>query len=106
MVKIIGVNQFREPGLNFNRNDMYHTAFNYLNATEDKDIASIGFMSFFDHVPELYEYAVLYASVSAFEQFKDLDFNAVRNRLRLEVRRSVNAVEFTITNTAMASQGN
>lgn len=88
---------------------------------EDKDVSSIYYMGFFDHVPEPYEYAILYASVSAFAQFKDLDFNAmrrlvvnnegssidtVRNGLRLEVRRSVNALEFTITNTTMVGQGN
>ena len=45
VVKIIGVDQFREPRLNFNRNDMYHmesnAAFNYLNATEDKDVGGV-----------------------------------------------------------------
>lgn len=118
-VKIIGVDQFREPRLNFNRNDMYHmesnAAFNYLDATEDKDVSSIGFMCFFDYLPEPYAYAVLYASVSAFPQFKDLDFNAMRklvllnegpfievekNGLLLRVERN-NALEFSISNVEM-----
>lgn len=78
-------------------------------------MASIGFMCFFDYLPEPYAYAVLYASVSAFPQFKDLDFNAMRklvllnegpfidvekNGLRLQVRRN-NALEFSISNVEM-----